>query len=141
MIFYESPKRITALMEEIIACMGNRSAVLAREMTKLHEEFLRGTVSQLLQVIKARPAVKGECTLLVAGGVKSAEPDIENLETVIEEALENETDSLSGIARMIAKKFELPKKTVYDMALKIRGQKSENREQRTEVRGHKSKDR
>jgi 16S rRNA (cytidine1402-2'-O)-methyltransferase len=132
MIFYESPRRIIALMEEIIACMGDRSAVLAREMTKLHEEFLRGTVSQLLQIIKARPAIKGECTLLVAGGVKSAELDIENLETAIEEALENETDSLSGIARMIAKKYELPKKAVYDMALKIRGQRSESRRQKTD---------
>ena len=126
-IFYESPRRIISLMEEIFACMGDRSAVLAREMTKLHEEFLRGTVSQLLQIIKARRAVKGECTLLVAGGVQPEVPDIENLETAIKEALETETDSLSGIARMIAKKFELPKKTVYDMALEIRGQKPENR--------------
>ncbi|MCK5418905.1 MAG: 16S rRNA (cytidine(1402)-2'-O)-methyltransferase, partial [Desulfobacterales bacterium] len=44
-IFYESPKRILTLLEEIISCMGDRPAVLAREMTKLHEEFIRGSVS------------------------------------------------------------------------------------------------
>ena len=48
LIFYESPKRILSLMEEIISCMGDRNAMLAREMTKLHEEFVRGTVSQIL---------------------------------------------------------------------------------------------
>src|SRR5210317_1276343 len=71
LIFYESPKRILSLMEEIISCMGDRNAMLAREMTKLHEEFVRGTVSQILKTIKARPSFKGECTLLVAGGEAS----------------------------------------------------------------------
>ncbi len=132
LIFYESPKRIISLMEEIISCMGDRNAVLAREMTKLHEEFLRGTMSQILKTIIARSTVKGECTLLVSGCEQLKEMDIEIIKTTLKTALENETGSLSEIARTIAQKYDLPKKTVYDLALKLRGQMTEGRDQRTE---------
>lgn len=132
LIFYESPKRIVSLMEEIISCMGDRNAVLAREMTKLHEEFLRGTVSQILKTVKARSTVKGECTLLVSGCEQLKEMDTEIIKTTLKTALENETGSLSEIARTIAQKYDLPKKTVYDLALEIRGQKTEGRGQTPE---------
>lgn len=125
LVFYESPKRIISLMEDIIACLGDRYAMLAREMTKLHEEFIRGTLSHILNVIGSRSTVKGECTLLVAGSDQTDEMDIQNVKTVLEAALENETGSLSEVARQIAQKFGLPKKTVYDLCLEIRAQKSE----------------
>jgi 16S rRNA (cytidine1402-2'-O)-methyltransferase len=83
LIFYESPRRILSLMEEIISCMGDRNAVLAREMTKVHEEFIRGTVSQILKTIRVRSAFKGECTLLVAGGEASEKIDAEIVTTEI----------------------------------------------------------
>ena len=134
LIFYESPKRILSLMEEIISCMGDRNAMLAREMTKLHEEFVRGTVSQILRTIRARPVLKGECTLLVAGGEESEKIDSEIVKIEIKTALEKDQNSLSEIARTIAKKYGLPKREVYDLALKVRGQ-------RTEIRGQKSENR
>ncbi|MGD8888117.1 MAG: 16S rRNA (cytidine(1402)-2'-O)-methyltransferase, partial [Desulfobacterales bacterium] len=65
LIFYESPKRVVMLLEEMLAVLGNRSAVLAREMTKLHEEFLRGRLTEIAENLKKRPEIKGECTLLV----------------------------------------------------------------------------
>jgi 16S rRNA (cytidine1402-2'-O)-methyltransferase len=131
LVFYESPNRIISLMEDIIACMGDRRAMLAREMTKLHEEFIRGTVSQILDVIRSRSTVKGECTLVVAGSDQLAEMDIQYVKNVLKAALENETGSLSEIARQIAQKCGLPKKTVYGLALEIRGQRSEVRSQKT----------
>ena len=66
-VFYESPRRISTFLEEIIDIMGDRYGVLAREMTKLHEEFIRGLLSEILSSLNARPAIKGECTLLVTG--------------------------------------------------------------------------
>ncbi len=126
LIFYESPKRILSLMEEIISCMGDRNAMLAREMTKLHEEFVRGTVSQILKTIKARPAVKGECTLLVAGAEASEQINSEIVKTEIKAALQNGQNGLSQIARAMAKKYGLPKNEVYDLALKIRGLRTED---------------
>ena len=125
-IFYESPKRIMALMQDIITCMGDREAMLAREMTKRHEEFIRGMLSHILEIIKDRPVVKGECTLLVAGGEQIKKLHADDLENRLKEALQNETGSLSEIARTIAKNHGLPKKTVYDLALKIKGIRTED---------------
>ena len=132
LIFYESPRRILALMEEIIASMGDRNAMLAREMTKLHEEFIRGPVSHILKTIRARPAVKGECTLLVAGVETVKQVDAEIVKTEIKTALQNGQNSLSEIARTVAQKFGLSKNEAYDLALKIKKQRSEDRGQRTE---------
>jgi 16S rRNA (cytidine1402-2'-O)-methyltransferase len=140
LVFYESPKRIISLLEDILACMGDRHAVLAREMTKLHEEFIRGAVSQILDTISSRPTMKGECTLLVAGRNQSDEMDIQHVKAAIASALENEAGSLSEIARQIARECGLSKKAVYDLALEIRGQNTEIRSQRTEVRNQKTED-
>jgi 16S rRNA (cytidine1402-2'-O)-methyltransferase len=80
LIFYESPKRILTLLEEIISCMGDRPAMLAREMTKLHEEFIRGSVSKILMTMKKQTKVKGECTLIVAGREEKEEIDSQIVE-------------------------------------------------------------
>ena len=127
LIFYESPKRILTLLEEIISCMGDRPAVLAREMTKLHEEFIRGSVSEILMTTKKRSNVKGECTLLVAGREEKEELDSEIVEGAIQAELEKQQSGLSAIARTIAKKYGLPKNEVYDLALKVKNQMSEDR--------------
>ena len=124
-------------MMDIIACLGDRYAMLAREMTKLHEEFIRGTLSQILNVIGSRSTVKGECSLLVAGNDQSDKMDLQNVKTVLEAALENETGSLSEVTRQIAQEFGLPKKTVYDLALEVRGRRTEVRGQKTDTRKHK----
>ena len=133
LIFYESPKRILAFLEEIISHMGDRSAVLAREMTKLHEEFIRGSVSEILETIRARPQIKGECTLLVAGRQpEGAAVGRAIVKAEIKTALAKQQSGLSEIARTIAKKYGLSKNEVYEMALKVRGQKSEVGSQKTE---------
>jgi 16S rRNA (cytidine1402-2'-O)-methyltransferase len=126
-IFYESPKRILTLLEEIISCMGDRPAVLAREMTKLHEEFIRGSVSEILKTLKSRAEIKGECTLLIAGFEGKEELNSEIITTEIRAALEKQQIRLSEIAKLIAQKYGLSKNKVYEIALKVRGQKTEDR--------------
>ena len=130
LIFYESPKRLLTLLEEIISCMADRKAVLAREMTKLHEEFIRGSVSEILMTIKKRSNVKGECTLLVAGREEKEAVDSEIVDGAIKTELEKQQSGLSAITKKIAKKYGLPKSEVYDLALKVRGQKTEDRGQK-----------
>ena len=124
LIFYESPRRILSLIKELISCMGDRDAMLAREMTKVHEEFVRGSLSEILKTMEARPGVKGECTLLVAGCEASEAIDAKIVKAEIEAALINDQTGLSEIVRTIATKYGLPKNKVYDMALKIRGLRS-----------------
>ncbi len=67
-VFFESPRRIKGLLEVMEGVLGDRRAVVAREITKMHEEFLRGTLREVRELIEERGEVKGELVLLVEGG-------------------------------------------------------------------------
>jgi len=71
-ILYESPHRLLATLKEIAKVLPERRVVLARELTKIHEEFLRGSADEILQTLNARGEVKGECVLLIEGEKRSA---------------------------------------------------------------------
>jgi 16S rRNA (cytidine1402-2'-O)-methyltransferase len=65
-VFYEAPHRIVETLEDVVEVLGSeRHVVVAREVTKLHEEFLRGRAGEVLGNLKSREAVKGEITLLI----------------------------------------------------------------------------
>jgi 16S rRNA (cytidine1402-2'-O)-methyltransferase len=66
LVFYEAPHRVLATLQNIQSVLGNRRAVVARELTKLHEEFIRGSLSEIIKNLSARD-LKGEFTLLVEG--------------------------------------------------------------------------
>jgi 16S rRNA (cytidine1402-2'-O)-methyltransferase len=73
-VFYEAPHRIVETLKDVCEVLGNtRHVVVAREVTKLHEEFLRGRAAEILENLKARPAVKGEITLLIGKAEGAAE--------------------------------------------------------------------
>ncbi len=65
-VIYESPHRILKTLEEIVNIFGNRYIVLARELTKKFEEFIRGSAEEVLQVVRQRN-IKGEIVLVIAG--------------------------------------------------------------------------
>jgi 16S rRNA (cytidine1402-2'-O)-methyltransferase len=134
LIFYESPKRILALLNEIIDTMGNRNAMLGREMTKLHEEFIRGRLSEILEILEIRAEIKGEITLLVTGSDEGSTVEWESVKAEIRNDLETKKESVSKVAKHISQKYGLSKNKVYEEALKIRGKKTEDREQKTENR-------
>ena len=72
-VFYEAPHRIVESLEDVVEVLGgSRQVVVAREVTKLHEEFLRGRASEVLETLKAREAVKGEITLLIGKAEEDA---------------------------------------------------------------------
>ncbi|MGD9105264.1 MAG: 16S rRNA (cytidine(1402)-2'-O)-methyltransferase [Desulfobacterales bacterium] len=120
MVFYESPKRILTFLKEIITVMGDRYGVLAREMTKLHEEFIRGLLSEILSSLNARPAIKGECTLIVTEREKNKDVSIKTVRNEINKALEKKESTASDLSKIIAKKYGLPKNKVYDEVLKLK---------------------
>jgi 16S rRNA (cytidine1402-2'-O)-methyltransferase len=65
-VFYETPHRVVEALSDLVEVLGkDRYVVVAREVTKLHEEFLRGRVGEVLETLKARETVKGEITLLI----------------------------------------------------------------------------
>jgi len=63
-VFYESPQRIKETLKDVLEIMGNREIFVAREMTKLHEEYIRGRVSEVLQ--RLGDEVKGEITVVIS---------------------------------------------------------------------------
>ncbi len=120
LIFYESPGRILSLLEEIMNVMGNRYCVLCREMTKLHEEFLRGVLSEIMDSLRQRPAVKGECTLLVKGSEENNEVSLDIVRAELIKGLAENGSKLSEVTRTVAQKYGLPKNKVYEAALKLK---------------------
>jgi 16S rRNA (cytidine1402-2'-O)-methyltransferase len=111
LIFYETPHRILEALEDVAAVMGPRPVVVARELTKLHEEFLRGTAAELHAELASRPSVKGEITLLIG---KSGEVLADD--TPLEEAV-RAAEQL-GLPRMeaikqVARQRGLSKREVY----------------------------
>lgn len=118
-VIYESPKRIQKCLEEIFEILGEREAVLCRELTKLHEEFIRGSLSEIIADVGDRNILKGECTLLVAG----KKPEVVSDDIISEEirsALINKKMKPSLLAREIAEKFSVSKNKVYDEIQRIR---------------------
>jgi 16S rRNA (cytidine1402-2'-O)-methyltransferase len=77
-VFYEAPHRIVEALVDIVHVLGkDRHVVIAREVTKLHEEFLRGRAGEILETLQARDGVKGEITLLIG----KAEKEEDRVET------------------------------------------------------------
>jgi len=116
LIFYETPHRVIDALEDVAAVMGPRKVVLARELTKMYEEFLRGTAAELRTQLAARPSIKGEFTVLIAKA-EAVEVD----DTPIEDAVQALEDQ--GIARMdaikqVAKARGLSKGEVYRLVAK-----------------------
>ena len=66
LIFYEAPHRILQTLEDMVSVLGNRKAVIARELTKVYEEFIRGSLMELIEYLKSNPP-KGEIVLLCEG--------------------------------------------------------------------------
>ncbi len=66
LLFYESPHRVLKSLIDIKEVLGNRQACLAREISKIYEEFIRGTVEEIIEIISNR-TIKGEIVLIVAG--------------------------------------------------------------------------
>jgi 16S rRNA (cytidine1402-2'-O)-methyltransferase len=106
----------------VLECMGDRPVVLAREMTKQHEEFIRGPVSQIIAELDSRTGVKGECTLLVAGKLTEDQADVETIKTEISRQLASGKAGTSEISKQLARKFKISKKEAYALVLEVKTQ-------------------
>lgn len=115
LIFYESPKRINQMLEDLSQVLGaGRYAAVCRELTKRFEEVTRGPLGDLVAAFADR-TVKGEIVVLVdrAG---EAVPDATKVDEALELALTNMT--VKDAAAAVAAAFGLPRREVYQMALK-----------------------
>lgn len=120
LIFYESPRRLVNSLREFLQIFGDRQTVLAREMTKIHEEFIRTSISGLINQIQSAGEIRGECTVLIKGHEAPKEVSTEILHDQINQELSGSGAKPSDAARKIAKRFGLSKKTVYDEIIKMK---------------------
>jgi 16S rRNA (cytidine1402-2'-O)-methyltransferase len=121
LIFYESPRRIECLLAELNDLWGDRPAVLARELTKLNEEFLRGTLASLAQALAGRDTIKGECTLLVAGcGDGPHEDRWPAARRALHEGLVIQEQPLAALVRQVADQSGVARNKIYAEALRIK---------------------
>lgn len=112
-VFYESPKRLVKTLEELKVYAGeNRECVIARELTKIHEEIIRGTLKEVLERFKTAKTVKGEFVVIVG----ASECGAENINDAIRvaEMLKKEGLSSKKAARIASMLFSVRQKEVYE---------------------------
>ena len=114
-IFFESPRRITETLKDLQEVLGERPVVVAREITKIHEEFLRGRCTEVLQVLKARPSIPGELTLLLggAGHQPHAVVHTQPLQDRVRELMENKKLSRMEALKTVARERRISKSQAY----------------------------
>ncbi|MBF9029092.1 16S rRNA (cytidine(1402)-2'-O)-methyltransferase [Rhodobacterales bacterium HKCCE3408] len=114
LILYESPRRVHDLLGNLGQCFGQEVPMaLCRELTKSHEEVIRGTIAEVSAAIAGR-ALKGE-VVLVVGARGAVAPDEDDVEAALRAALA--TATVKEAAAEIAERFGLPRRQVYQMAL------------------------
>jgi 16S rRNA (cytidine1402-2'-O)-methyltransferase len=115
-IFYEAPHRILEALEAIDQVLGGRPVVVARELTKIHEEFLRGTAAEIRAELEHRDAVKGEMTVLI-GKATAPPPDDTPLPDAVEALVRGGTPRMDAI-KLVARRRGLSKREVYAQLLR-----------------------
>jgi 16S rRNA (cytidine1402-2'-O)-methyltransferase len=119
LIFYESPHRLLSSLEDIETLLGDRAVVVSREITKIYEEFLRGTTAEVMDELKEK-TIRGEVTLIVAG--RSEEVKAYSDEALLrcrEQLLLDQGESLSlrDITDRIAEETGVSRRRIYRLLL------------------------
>lgn len=117
--FYVSPHKLERTMAEVMALFGQRKACLARELTKLHEEFIRGTVEEITQRINQGGA-RGEYVLVIEGNKESETEDLDLSEKEYEQYVRlrlEQGDRASDVAQDAAKIFKRKRSDVYRLVV------------------------
>jgi 16S rRNA (cytidine1402-2'-O)-methyltransferase len=116
-VFYEAPHRLLETLADVVEVLGNdRHVVVAREVTKIHEEFLRGRSAEILKQLKARGDVKGEITLLIAKAEDGATPAVSavvSLAQRVREIMDEEKADEKGALKKVAKERGMGKSEAY----------------------------
>jgi 16S rRNA (cytidine1402-2'-O)-methyltransferase len=114
---YEAPHRLKDTLGDIEDILGDRDVVIAREMTKLHEEFMRGPLREIMTRIAQRE-IRGEVVILVQGAAGAPRDSEESLR---KEVLQLHAGGMrvKEIADLLGEKYALPKKYIYRIALEL----------------------
>ncbi len=123
LVFYEAPHRLLPSLKDMVSILGPRRACLARELTKLHEEWVTGTLSDILDTMANRSRIQGEITVMVerstaaASGSSHPESIVAHLEQVMAATSLSQKDALKEVAR----ERGIPRREVYRQLLAEKG--------------------
>lgn len=117
MVFYEAPHRIKEALSDMHEVLGDRAALVGRELTKVHEELMRGTLSQLAAELD-QTAPRGEFVIVVAGRDEASPVDEEMLRTEIRRLLAAGRKA-NDVAKLMAQTFPVVKRDVYKLVLEV----------------------
>ncbi|MDQ3691422.1 MAG: 16S rRNA (cytidine(1402)-2'-O)-methyltransferase [Chloroflexota bacterium] len=118
LVAFEAPRRLTDALRDAQATLGDRAACLARSITKPHEQYQRGSLSELIAALQAEGQVRGECTLLIGGAVqRSGLTD----EAESDAALLLQADAPArAVQELLMQRHGLSKRDAYALVLRIR---------------------
>lgn len=123
LVFYEAPHRLEETLRDIREVMGERQVVVARELTKIYEEFIRGTVGEV-QAKVAQGKVRGEVVILVAPGEAAPEEALA-LPELLGRLLRDEGMTVKDAAKKAAEMTGVPRNAAYAEALRVRNEGEE----------------
>lgn len=117
-IIYENPLRVGATLRELLGVLGDRPCALVREITKLHEQSVRGTLSTLSALYCETPP-KGECVIVVAGADDAPAAEAISPDAMLLELLEGGA-SVKDAARQVSAVFDIPRSSAYARAIELK---------------------
>lgn len=117
LIFYESPHRIKDTLLDLYEVLGDRHITIARELTKIHEEYIYGTLKEMLSLDET--TLKGEMVLVIEGNKKEKKISQDELVNIISQRLKEENVSKKDLAKEISSVYGLRKNEVYELILKL----------------------
>jgi 16S rRNA (cytidine1402-2'-O)-methyltransferase len=117
LIFYEAPHRILQTLDDIHTVLGDRKTVLTRELTKVHEQVLRGTLSEVKKQLEAG-SMKGEFTIIIQAAIEEPMNPVDTLEYLKNLMLHRGLTKKEAVT-IAAEELRIPKKEVYKESLKI----------------------
>ncbi len=131
-ILYEAPHRIAECVADAREVLGDRAACIAREVTKLHEEFRRGKLSALTASLEERPA-RGEITLLIGpeepAGARTHANSTQNLADRVEELILQAKLDRKEALKLAAKEHGLTRRAAYTQLIHLHGEQEEKEPQ------------
>ena len=119
LLFYESPKRIHSFLAEAVEVFGERRAVIAREITKLHEQVYRGTIGEVFAQI-GEAELRGEVTIAIAGALDPETPATSGIPEALRLYREEGELSMKEAIERVAAELRVPKRQVYQESLQLK---------------------
>lgn len=118
MILYEAPHRIKEVLQDVLQYWGDRKIAAARELTKLHEEFFRGSISECLAWLEEKNP-RGEFCLVIAPGIPAADAEEDSGLSPLEEVKQLIAGGMDKKAALLqtAKKHKIPKRELYNQLI------------------------